>query len=314
MIKIYPRWFVFITTNLIGVILIIRSDNWFRAWLGFELSLLTFLPLFVGRSLIVESLVKYFLIQAGGSRIFALSFLLPTIDINYFLLTFRMCLKLGIFPFYNWVPLIIVNLTWYGCILLATIQKLGPLFILCNNGHLCYYFLIFFAVISILIGGLLGYNQTYMRPLIAYSSIRHTGWLAISLLYRFNLFIVYLATYYLLVIILFSIFTILKVNKVVTRAHSNTYIGVTNILILALSGLPPFSLFYLKAAIIYYLCNAYYFIPLVLLGSILSIYYYLNFVIPSLSAVWKENLISIKQNIVTTRLLLSFCLPFILLI
>jgi hypothetical protein len=81
--------------------LILSSDNWFRVWLGFELSLLTFLPLFVGSSLIVEALVKYFLVQAGGSSVFALSFLLPIGEVSDSLLVFSMCLKLGVFPFYH---------------------------------------------------------------------------------------------------------------------------------------------------------------------------------------------------------------------
>ena len=56
--------------------------------------------------------------------------------------------------------------------------------------------------------------------------------------------------------------------------------------ILRLSGLPPFSIFYLKVGVLLYLVDLYFFIPFLLLGSLLSIYYYLTFIISSLPAVW----------------------------
>lgn len=111
MIKFYPRWFIFFTVSLVGVGLIVSGDNWFIVWVGFELTLLSFLPMFTGGSIIVEGLIKYFLVQAGGSRVFGLSFLLPDCTITVGLFVLRMFMKLGVFPFYGWVPLVMRSVT-----------------------------------------------------------------------------------------------------------------------------------------------------------------------------------------------------------
>jgi len=56
---------------------------------------------------------------------------------------------------------------------------------------------------------------------------------------------------------------------------------------LSLSGLPPFSMFYLKVGVLLYLVDFYFFIPFLLLGSLLSVYYYLIFIINSLPSLWR---------------------------
>lgn len=85
------------------------------------------------------------------------------------------------------------------------------------------------------------------------------------------------------VCVLFSLFAFLKVHKVVVGGYGFVSSVLANLIILRLSGVPPFSLFFLKAGVIFFIVGSYVFIPFVLLGSILSVYYYLIFVIPSFS-------------------------------
>ena len=175
MLKFYPRWFVFFFMVLFGLVLVLCGDNWFIIWLGFELSLMCFLPLLTGGLLIIEGLINYFLVQVGGSSLFVFSFIIPFSFFSNSLFIFGIFIKLGVFPFYSWVPLVIRCLRWIGCLLVVTIQKVGPLFILCENSYLNLDFLVLFSVLSVLVRGILGYNQSYIRSLIGYSSISHTG-------------------------------------------------------------------------------------------------------------------------------------------
>lgn len=311
MMKIYPGWFVFFLFNVFGVSLVLCGDNWFVVWLGFELTLIGFLPMFAGGSLMVEGMIKYFLVQAGGSGVFALSFFVPFSFFSFGLLLLGMFIKLGVFPFYSWVPLVMRRMTWCGCLLLATIQKLGPFFVLLGQVSSGSYFLILFAVLTILVGGLLGYNQAYMRSLMAYSSVSHTGWLILSLVYSFGLFFLYLFVYYFLVVFLFGLFSFLKTHKVVVSSCGTGLWFFANLFMLSLSGVPPFSVFYLKVGVIYYLVSSFYFVPLVLFGSMLSIYYYLTFVIPSLSLFWLDRDFGISGFPFLFSVVVSLSFPFL---
>lgn len=99
---------------LFSVFIAFRAKDWFLIWLSFELSLLGFLPLFsINNVVILEGLIKYFLSQVAGSCLFLVSIL----EINFSYLGFlsvflplRMALKLGLFPFFYWVPSVITNL------------------------------------------------------------------------------------------------------------------------------------------------------------------------------------------------------------
>lgn len=174
-----------------------------------------FLPIFRGGSILIEGLFKYFLIQAGGSGVFVFSFLFSSSSVARGLFILGIFMKLGVFPFYSWVPLVISSLTWGGCLLLVTIQKLGPLFMVCINDFSISSFLLLFSVFTILVGGIMGYNQSYMRSLIAYSSIRHTGWLVARFICSFRVFSIYVLLYFSMLGVLFSLFSFLEVSKVV---------------------------------------------------------------------------------------------------
>jgi NADH-quinone oxidoreductase subunit N len=279
-------------------------------WLGFELSLLVFIPMLRGGSSITEGLVKYFLVQAGGSSVFVLSFLSHGFFVQErVLLVLGMFIKLGMFPFYRWVPMLMSVLTWCGCLLLSTFQKLSPLFVVFQQSLVCSNYLLFFGVLTVLIGGIIGYNQSYIRSLMAYSSVRHRGWLVICCLYRFSLFFCYLLIYVFLVCGLFSLFALLKAHKVVLGGSRFGLDGVLSLFILSLSGVPPFSLFYLKVGVIYFIVSSSFYIPLVLLGSMLSIYYYLTFVIPSLSGFWFRSFPDVGGFLVFFVFFVSFFVP-----
>jgi len=176
--------------------------------------------MFTGGSFIVEALVKYFLVQVGGSSLFAISFLLPFPLLCGLFFLLGMVIKLGLFPFYSWVPMVISSISWLGCLFVVTFQKLAPLFVMCENYFIDSTFLLFLIVRGVLVRRVLGFNQSYMRSLIAYSSISHTSWLVISLMFRLRLFVLYLLIYFFLVFVLFLVFSRLNLIKVVPGAVS----------------------------------------------------------------------------------------------
>lgn len=297
-----PFVYIFILMIGVGRIFSISSLHWLRIWVGLEINLIGFLPLLVyGKKLIEsESAVKYFIVQALGSRVIIFGRLLGynislSWDLNILslvnllgsgLIICGLLIKLGVFPFHVWVPSVIRGLSWISCILLATWQKVAPLFLLIvfmelNNLRLFVLILCFFSSLSALVGGIGGVNQTQIRALLGYSSIGHIGWIIYSLLHREKILIFYFLVYFLISICVFMSLWALGLRYIkdlsIVKNYNIRYLRVILIL-LSLGGLPPLLGFISKFLVFTVgvespFCS---FIYLIILGSLISLYYYLS--------------------------------------
>lgn len=269
-----------------------------------------FIPIFANNTLIIESIIKYFLVQAGGSSLFLLSFLLTGTVLANFCFLIGMLLKLGVFPFYQWVPLVINSISWVGCLFLVTVQKLAPLMILADLDIRWFYITIICGSLRVLVSGILGFNQSKFRPLIAYSSVAHRGWIICRAIWSLKLLLIYILVYFLLSFNLFRIFNSINVRSILGSTSGSANNLPTSLLILTLAGLPPFSIFYIKIIVISYLIPHIFILSLIILGTILSVYYYLTFVIPNIITLWKTRYLSIRY--LSLSILSSiFVIPFI---
>lgn len=75
------------------------------------MSLLRFTPLFRISIRTSESIIKYFLVQARGSGMFVISFVISQRALRINILTLGIMMKLGLFPFFQWVPAVILSLS-----------------------------------------------------------------------------------------------------------------------------------------------------------------------------------------------------------
>lgn len=312
MIKINPSWFVFFLFLLLGIVFVITRPNYFTIWIGFELSVIGFLPIFFRNSTTIEGIIKYFLIQAGGSSLFLLSFLLRNPNLSSITFLTRLLLKLGIFPFYQWVPIIIRSLEWTGCLFLATFQKIAPLFVIVQLKQISTIALSI-AAIRVAVRGILGFNQSKFRALMGYSSISHRGWILTAATARLKLLIIYFLIYLLLTISLFKLFQEKHTLTIVHRRTQKYSNNKTNLLLLTLSGIPPFTIFFLKVILLSFLIYSPLITIIFILGTVLSIYFYLTFIIPNLLSSWVKEKLPIKTTILTT-LLPATLLPALLII
>nr|APH08677.1 NADH dehydrogenase subunit 2 [Lilliconus sagei] len=286
-----------------GTLLSLSSTHWLSIWAGLEINLIGFLPLLVYQKGISESesAMKYFIVQALGSSFiifgslvaFSLSFsweVCSNIDYSFSglcVLVMGLCIKLGVFPFYFWLPSVMAGLSWLSCFLLATWQKLAPLFLLIsllkvNQETLMLTGLCFVTAGSALVGGLGGINQTQLRPLLAYSSIGHLGWMIYAALYSEWVFKWYLLIY---ILISFSIFMSLWLVNLKSMKNMNNlekfgivvYYNIM-VLLLSLGGLPPLLGFVSKWLVMQTAINnsLSFVLFFLIMGSLLSLYYYLN--------------------------------------
>nr|APH08706.1 NADH dehydrogenase subunit 2 [Pygmaeconus traillii] len=315
-----PFMYLFICTMFFGTLFSVSSVHWLSVWAGLEINLIGFLPMLMHQKNISESesAMKYFVVQALGSSllvfgslmIFSISFsweiyvMSSYYKIGLYILLGGLCIKLGIFPFHFWLPGVMAGLSWLSCILLATWQKLAPLFLLLcifelNKTQLMFYFLGVVSVGSSITGGLGGMNQTQIRALLAYSSIGHLGWMMYASIHGEWALKTYLSIY---VLISFSLFLSLWLNNLMNSKVINNlkdsklmYVNII-VILLSLGGLPPLLGFISKWVVIQIssMNNMLFMVLFLILGSLLSLYYYLNLLFSILltnnkSILWKQS-------------------------
>lgn len=135
---------------------------------------------------------------------------------------------------------------------------------------------------NIVIGGMFGINNTNIKSIIGYSSISHIGWILSLKITRIVLGLyIYFFIYIIITIPLFFRFNktiILNTNRLkLINKHSFTSTFIICMLIISIAGLPPFTGFFIKMIVLYYVLDfRLFFSTSIVILSIMSLYFYLN--------------------------------------
>lgn len=164
--------------------------------------------------------------------------------------------------------------------MLITWQKIAPIIILiyCSNKTL----LILFIIISSIIGSVIGFNQTSIKKIIAYSSINYNRWILVSIQISTTLWKLFIRFYFYLsicLILIFHLINILFINQIFSINNKNININITLIInILSIGGLPPILGFFPKLIVI---INILIFkkisiLLIILIFNLITLFYYLR--------------------------------------
>lgn len=287
-----PYGYLSFYTIVRGTIFSISSLHWFGVWAGLEINLIGFLPMLVYQKGVAvrESAVKYFVVQALGSVFFIVGRLVSLISVFFTLgqgvVILSLVIKIGGFPFHFWLPSVMSGLNWFPCLILATWQKIAPLFIILlflRSVPYSNYILILciVAVMSGIVGGIGGVNQTQIRSLLAYSSISHIGWIVFRLMHRYEAIKFYFGIYVLINLCIFL--SLWEINRsrfqnINIVFEDKYYGGLILFILISLAGLPPLLGFVPKWGVV--VCRIergmWGFVFILILGSLLGIFYYLR--------------------------------------
>lgn len=276
---LFPYVVFFFFFLFLRTFLVLRARNWLTVWLFLELNLLVMVPLIVsmGSAVRVESGVKYFVAQAVG-RLMILLGIFSRISISYYCLARGVSLKLGLVPLHFWFPSVLIGARWVVCGLLITWQKIPLLMLLLYMDERVYEFLMRMGLGSAILGGVIGINQVYLRPLLGYSSIRHRGWVvclsiesSVTIWFYFFIYCVIVST---------LVRMLHKINAVrFFMSWRLVNCLCCRLLLLSLGGLPPFRGFAAKVvAIICLSCKSLVVVCILVVGSLFSLYFYLSLV------------------------------------
>nr|APM84082.1 NADH dehydrogenase subunit 2 [Chimaera opalescens]APM84085.1 NADH dehydrogenase subunit 2 [Chimaera opalescens]UER93426.1 NADH dehydrogenase subunit 2 [Chimaera opalescens] len=288
---------MFILSLGLGTTITFSSSHWLLAWMGLEINTIAITPLMIKQQhpRAVEATTKYFLTQATASALLLFasitnawmtgqwSILEMENNTAITLVTLALALKLGLAPMHFWLPEVLQGLDLKTGLILSTWQKLAPFIILIQispalNPHI----MITLALLSTLIGGWGGLNQTQLRKILAYSSIAHLGWMTIILHYSPNIAILNLLVYLIItstIFLLFNLFNSTTINSISMMTTKNPIITpIMMMTLLSLGGLPPLTGFMPKWLILQELVYQELFLiaTIMALSTLLSLFFYLR--------------------------------------
>nr|WDE34257.1 NADH dehydrogenase subunit 2 [Bavayia ultramaficola] len=243
---------------ILGTVITMSSSHWILAWTGLEMNTLAIIPIISKQHhpRATEAATKYFLIQATASAVilFASSlnawktgqwniYQTPSPE-SIMLLTLALAMKLGLAPLHFWLPEVLQGSPLLITAIISTWQKLAPisvLYMITNN--LNQHTLMTLGLISAILGGWMGLNQTQTRKIMAFSSIAHMGWIFMALAINPNLTLLTFSMYLLLTTAMFTslISTVSKtlLDLGTTWPQTPTLLSITMLTLMSLGGLPP---------------------------------------------------------------------------
>nr|YP_010295715.1 NADH dehydrogenase subunit 2 [Typhlias pearsei]UMY72897.1 NADH dehydrogenase subunit 2 [Typhlias pearsei] len=289
-----------LTTLLLGLALgttiTITSSHWLLAWMGLEINTLAILPLMTQHHhpRAVEATTKYFLTQATAAATILFAATTNawftgqwetqqmTHPLPLTLIILALAMKVGLAPLHLWLPEVLQGLDLTTGLILSTWQKLAPFALILQVPTANPSILITLGLMSTIIGGWGGLNQTQLRKILAYSSIAHLGWMILISQFSLPLTLMALSTYLLMTTTLFLTLKTkkaLNINSLATTWTKNPALtALIPLVLLSLGGLPPLTGFAPKWLILQELTKQD-LAPtatLAALTALLSLYFYLR--------------------------------------
>jgi NADH-quinone oxidoreductase subunit N len=259
-IEVHDEYYLLLLLMVLGAGILVTSDHFASLFLGFELLSISLVGL-VGyhreSQYSVESGFKYLVLSATASSFMLLGIafiysvtgnlsfngvitseiyhqegLAMFFQLGLLLFVSGIAFKLSIAPFHFWAPDVYQGAPTPITMLMATISKVAMfvVFLKCIIAQRYFlhdnfqFFLMSFAVISMLLGNVMALKQQHLKRLLAYSSIAHMGYLLIvilvtsaqSLAFTWQSTLFYLAAYTLANLSIFIVIALIQQKN--TRA------------------------------------------------------------------------------------------------
>nr|QBB73055.1 NADH dehydrogenase subunit 2 [Bombina bombina]QXL58143.1 NADH dehydrogenase subunit 2 [Bombina bombina]QXL58156.1 NADH dehydrogenase subunit 2 [Bombina bombina]QXL58169.1 NADH dehydrogenase subunit 2 [Bombina bombina]QXL58182.1 NADH dehydrogenase subunit 2 [Bombina bombina] len=288
---------ILMSSLALGTVITASSHHWLLAWMGLEINTLAIIPLMakMHHPRAIEAATKYFITQAAASAVILFSsttnawttgewdIMNLTSHLSTTTLLMAILMKLGVAPFHFWLPEVLQGIDLTTGLILSTWQKLAPMALLIQvSPNLNPQLLFISGIISTMIGGWGGLNQTQLRKIMAYSSIAHLGWMMVALTISPQLTTLNLIIYIIMTTAMFLTLKMLSSTKISTLSSSwqktPTLAAMSTLTLLSMGGLPPLTGFMPKWLILQEMTkqSATILATMMALSALLSLFFYIR--------------------------------------
>lgn len=306
-------------TLITGTLIAVSSTSWYIRWIGLEINTLSFIPLIWSKknSFSTQAALKYFLIQAFRSALLILRIVITPLfsTLSFNMIVTALILKIGAAPLHFWLPTVIQNLSWYQCITLITVQKIAPM-------ALAYYsttprnrwMIILTSILSAVLGRIGGLNQTILRKVIAYSSIRHMAWLLAAIFISISNWI----SYFIIYRIVSTTFALIlndtqtyHINQLPLISSAPINMIAIFVGLFSLGGLPPFLGFLPKMSVTFKMAflNLIPWLSILIVSRLITLFFYTRLTLISLTMYTPKMKTRSASTLKTAQSLLVNILP-----
>lgn len=315
----------------LSIFIIYYRTKWLIIWALIELTTISIIILISQKRnpRTTEATTKYFLIQSLARIIILIGVILKYYfcgdlrifklynKLTYKVIIIGILIKIAIFPNPFWFIDVISGIKIVYRIYIVIFSKLIPIYLYFILSHkYLSNIIIIIALIRIIFGSLLGIKQLNIRKIIGFSSINHLGWITLGFPLLPGKICSFLFIRYIMMLtpILWNL-SISKVTSLIKRRkryfnNINTYISIISIL--SLAGLPPLLGFFYKWIIFkIVIIKNYIIISIVMLiSSLLSLFFYLQLCFSFKSIYWPElkiiSLLNLNNNIILSATKIIF--------
>nr|UPL65455.1 NADH dehydrogenase subunit 2 [Cymus sp.] len=312
---------MFLVLMIMSTAIVINSTNWVSMWMGMEMNLMFFIP-FISKSKNKNSsqaMMIYFMVQSISSMIMLFSILIDSFivispvmmeETLKSMLTMSLLMKLGAAPFHNWMIETLMSMKWLEAFILLTWQKVAPLFVLSNIMQSKVIMLV--IMMTTAIGAIGGINYSSMMKIMGYSSINHMGWMLMSMnssMLWYKYFILY-SMNLMMACLFFNKFNMYYINQIFNNSNSILEKINFSIIMLSMSGLPPFLGFVPKLMVINNSMNMFLMMFMIMM-SLLTLFYYTRMISSILMMYSMSNkfMKSKSSNMIMYNLMLNMMMP-----
>nr|NP_945214.1 NADH dehydrogenase subunit 2 [Haemaphysalis flava]UNO53819.1 NADH dehydrogenase subunit 2 [Haemaphysalis flava]UXX50237.1 NADH dehydrogenase subunit 2 [Haemaphysalis flava]BAD03983.1 NADH dehydrogenase 2 [Haemaphysalis flava] len=283
------KWMIMIT-----ILISISSNHWFIYWIMMEMNMMMFIPIMKYNKLEnCNSMISYFIVQSFSSILFFMSASMIHMNYSYFmeiLINISVLIKLGMIPFHFWLISISEVLDYNSFLLILTIQKIIPLFILFKMKT---EISLFISILSLMMSSIMIFNLKMLKKILIFSSISHLSWMIILMFILSNFWISYMIIYFLMIN---SIVNFLKKNMIMSlngltsnKISVNEKISII-ISMMSLGGMPPLLGFVIKfIAITLIIKYSMILMMILIMSSLINIFIYIRMIMPVLLTFNKTN-------------------------